>query len=403
MPGYELIGQEERDAILEWFDSSNGVMFAHGFDKLRNGVFKVREFEQVVAGTVGTKHALAVSSGSAALLVALRALGVGPGDEVVTQSFTFVATVEAILETGATPVIAEVDRSLNMNPEHLRACITPRTKAVIPVHMAGAAADMDLIVRIAREHNISVLEDAAQAFGGTYRGQHLGTLGDVGIYSFDFSKTITTGEGGAIVTNDTDLFEKARAFHDHGHEYNPHVPRGQDTRRRHGFNFRMTEMQAAVGLAQLTKLERILQLQRGNKAAIKAGICECGFEFRHLHDPEGDIGDTLIFYLPSEKHVQRFTKELGRRNLSTKNLPDALDWHFAGTWRHMWSQFACARTASRTPSDAADTCACHGNARHCVCDALLGRSIALPVHVQMSETDLAYIVNSVKAIAEEVL
>jgi len=403
MPGYELIGPEERDAILEWFDSSNGVMLAHGFEKRRNGVFKVREFERALAEAVGARHALAVSSGSAALLVALRALGVGSGDEVITQSFTFVASVEAILETGATPVIVEVDRGLNMNPDHLQACITPRTKAVIPVHMAGAAADVDSIVRIARERSIYVLEDAAQAFGGTYHGRHLGTLGDAGAYSFDFAKNITTGEGGAIVTNDIALYEKARAYHDHGHEYNPLVPRGKDTRSRPGFNFRMTEMQAAVGLAQLKKLGRIIELQRRNKEAIKAGIRECGLEFRHLHDPEGDAGDTLIFFLPSEKQAQRFAEELGGRTLDTKNLPDALDWHFAGTWRHMSSHFASARQASQTHSASPNMCACHGPTSRCVCDWLLRRAIALPVKARMSGADIEHVIKSVRAIAKQVL
>jgi 8-amino-3,8-dideoxy-alpha-D-manno-octulosonate transaminase len=394
MPGYELIGPEERNAILEWFDASNGVMFAHGFDKRRNGVFKVREFEQAVAKTVGAKHALAVSSGTAALLVALRALGVGPGDEVITQAFTFVATVEAILEAGATPVIVEVDRSLNMNPDQLKASITPRTKVVIPVHMAGAAADMDRIVDIARECNLRVLEDAAQAFGGTYRGRHLGTLGDVGIYSFDFAKNITTGEGGAIVTNDGALFERARAYHDHGHEYNRTVPRGKDTRTRSGFNFRMTEIQAAIGLAQLKKLPHIIERQRSNKTAIKEGIKDCGFEFRQLHDSDGDIGDTLIFYLESERQALRIAEELGRKNLGTKNLPDALDWHFAATWHHMLPRL-CAQTGAGSTG-----CACHADISRCACAGLLRRAVALPVNVKMAPDEIRHVVESVRSIAK---
>lgn len=386
MPGYELIGPEERQAILEWFDASNGVMFAHGFDKRRNGVFKVREFEQAIAKTVGAKHALAVSSGTAALLVALRALGVGPGDEVITQSFTFVATVEAILESGATPVIVEVDRSLNMSPVKFREAITPRTKAVIPVHMAGAAAEMEAIVGIARQHRLVVLEDSAQAFGGTYKGRHLGTLGDVGIYSFDFAKNITTGEGGAVVTNDTAVFERARAYHDHGHEYNPSVPRGKDTRSRGGFNFRMTEVQAAVGLAQLKKLPHILERQRNNKAAIKDSIKHCGFEFRHLHDPGGDIADTLIFFLQSEKQALSVAEELGRNNLGTKNLPDALDWHFAGTWGHMLPRVGCA---------------CYADNTSCACAGLLRRAVALPVNVTMTPNDIRRVVDAVKTITRQ--
>lgn len=395
MPGYELIGTEERDAILEWFDASNGVMFAHGFDKRRNGVFKVREFEEAVAATVGAKRALAVSSGSAALLVALRALGVNPGDEVIAPSFTFVATVEAILEAGATPVIVEVDRSLTMAPQQLRAAMTPRTKAVVPVHMAGSAADMDRILAVASEHHVPVLEDAAQGFGGTYGGKHLGTIGDIGIYSFDFAKNITTGEGGAIVTNNTALFERARALHDHGHEYNPALPRGRDTRSGPGFNFRMTEMQAAVGLAQLKKLSVILERQRANKAAIKEGIRESGIEFRHLHDSDGDVADTLIFFLESEPKAVRFAEELGRKGIGTKNLPDALDWHFAGTWQHLLGPLRYETAAGAAERG----CACRLEAGGCPCSGLLRRAIALPVNVKMTPDEISNVVESVRALA----
>lgn len=398
MPGYELIGPEERNAILEWFDASNGVMFAHGFDKRRNGVFKVREFERAVAKTVGAKHALALSSGTAALLVALRALGIGPGDEVITQSFTFIATVEAILEAGATPIIVEVDRSLNMNPDQLKANITSRTKAVIPVHMAGTAADMDRIVRIAREHRLHVLEDSAQAFGGTYRGRHLGTLGDAGVYSFDFAKNITTGEGGMIVTNDSALFARARAYHDHGHEYNAAVPRGKDSRSKSGFNFRMTEIQAVIGLTQLKKLSSIIEHQRVNKSAIKNGIKDCGFEFRYLQDVEGDIGDTLIFFLESEKQALRMAEELSRKNLGTKNLPDALDWHFAGTWRHIFPRLSSCATA--TGSGRAD-CACHFEGNRCACAGLLRRAVALPINVKMPPDEIQFLIDSVRLVAAD--
>lgn len=395
MPGYELIGTEERDAILEWFDASNGVMFAHGFEGRRNGIFKVREFERAIAATVGAEHALAVSSGSAALLVALRALGVGPGDEVIAPSFTFVATVEAILDAGATPIIVEVDESLTMAPEQLRAAMTPRTKAVIPVHMAGAAADMDRILEIAREHKVRILEDAAQGFGGTYRGRHLGTIGDAGTYSFDFAKNITTGEGGAIVTNDTALFERARALHDHGHEYNVAFPRGKDTRRAAGFNFRMTEMQAAVGLAQLKKLPVILERQRANKAALKDGLGGCGLEFRHLHDADGDVADTLVFFLGSETQAARFAEELRRKDLGTKNLPDALDWHFAGTWQHMLGPLRCVATGGGAEAG----CACREVGAGCPCGTLLRRAIALPVNVKMTSDEIRNVIESVRPLA----
>lgn len=388
MPGFELYGEEERAAILEWFDSNNGVMFAHGFDSIRKGVFKVREFERAVSERLNVRYAQAVSSGSAALLVALCALKVKPGDEIITSAFTFVATAEAILHAGATPVIAEVDTSLNMDPEDVKKRITGRTKGIIPVHMAGAAADMDRILDIARENKLFVLEDSAQAFGGTYRGKYLGTLGDVGIFSFDFAKNITTGEGGMIVTNDAELFERARAFHDHGHEYDPSLPRGLDTRSGPGFNYRMTEIQAVLGLTQLGKLDLIMSSQREHKEALKAGISKCGFEFRKLHDPIGETGDTLIFFLKNEAAAQKFAAQLSERGLGTKNLPDALTWHYAGTWHHLFRDIPslanCDRLWPKT-------------------DALLRRAIALPVMVKMSRADLNEVTKSVHAISRESL
>jgi dTDP-4-amino-4,6-dideoxygalactose transaminase len=264
MPGYELVGQEELAEIQDVF-AHGGVLFRHGFDGLRNDCYKVRDFERAFAGALGAQHALAVSSGTAALRVALAALGIGPGDEVITQSFTFVATVEAIIEAGATPVCAEVDATFNLDPADLEARITPRTRAVIAVHMLGTPARLGEISEICRRHGLVLVEDAAWGCGGQLEGRSLGTWGDVGTFSFDFAKTMTTGEGGMVVCKDRAVFEKAAAWHDHGHENNPAVPRWEDTRSGSGFNFRMTELQGAVGIAQLKKLASVVSAQRANR------------------------------------------------------------------------------------------------------------------------------------------
>ncbi|MFC1674058.1 DegT/DnrJ/EryC1/StrS family aminotransferase [Pseudomonadota bacterium] len=258
MPGFEVVGKEERDAVLEVFDKYGGVMFAHGFDAMRGGSFKVRELEDAFAKRLGAQHAQAVSSGSAALKVGLDALGIKRGDEVITQAHTFVATVEAILMCGATPVIVDVDESLNMDPAALEAAITPNTKAIVPVHMMGVAADMDPIMAIAKKHGLKVMEDSAQGTGGTYKGKALGTIGDVGTFSLDAGKVIQCGEGGMVVTDDLATFELARGAHDHGHEYSTTIGRGQEGAVCTGFNFRMSELQAAVGIAQMGKLDMIL-------------------------------------------------------------------------------------------------------------------------------------------------
>jgi 8-amino-3,8-dideoxy-alpha-D-manno-octulosonate transaminase len=385
MPGYELFGEEEREAILQWFDSNNGVMMAHGFDHIRKGVFKVRDFEKEAAALLGAPYAQAVSSGSAALLVGLRALGVKPGDEIITQAFTFVATVEAIIEVGATPVITEVDESLNMDPDDLEKKITPRTKGIIPVHMHGAAADMKRILEIARKHNLWVLEDSAWVFGGTYEGKCLGTLGDVGTYSFDFAKNITTGEGGMVVTSSEELFKRARAYHDHGHEYNKQFPRGRDTRSQPGFNYRMTEIQGALGLTQLKKVDYLNTTQRQHKQIIKDGISGSGFEFRKIHNPEGDTSDAVIFFLENAAIAERFVARLTERGLGTKNLPDALTWHYAGTWRHLFEDFPALHNCETLWPQS---------------DNLLRRAVSLPVTVRMTEADLDRVISSVREIAK---
>ncbi len=340
MPGFELIGKEEQNAINEIFRNSNGVLCRYGLDARRNYIFRVDDFETQLAKKVHSKYCLFVCNGTAALKLALIALGVKQGDEVVTQAYTFVATVEAILELGAKPVLTEVDKSLNMDPNDLEKKVTSKTKAIIPVHMNGVAAKMDEIIYIAKKNNIPILEDSAQALGATYKGKSLGTIGDVGIYSFDIGKVITTGEGGILITDRKDIYLKAREYSDHGHENNPSFPRGEDTRTIWGFNYKVTELQGAIGLAQLKKLDYIINRQRENKRYLKGGIKEIpGIEFRELPDAEGDASDTLIFFLESSELARRFAQKLMKNGIGTKNLPDALNWHFAGTWSHIFNNY----------------------------------------------------------------
>jgi 8-amino-3,8-dideoxy-alpha-D-manno-octulosonate transaminase len=271
MPGYELIGPEELAEITDIF-ANGGVLFRHGFDNLRNGTFKVQSFEQAFAQRIGVPRALAVSSGTAALRVALAALGISRGDEVITQSFTFVATVEAIIESGATPVCTEVDETLNMDPADLVRRITPRTRAVVVVHMLGTPARLDEISRICADRGVPLVEDTAWGCGGRLRGRSLGTWGAVGTFSFDAAKTVTTGEGGMVVCADPATHERAAAWHDHGHENNPALPRWEDSRSSSGFNYRMSELQGAVGLAQLRKLDTVIAEQRRVKDALWSAI-----------------------------------------------------------------------------------------------------------------------------------
>jgi dTDP-4-amino-4,6-dideoxygalactose transaminase len=212
---------------------------------LKSGQFimgpNVKAFEQEVAAYLGVKHAIGVNSGTDALVIALRAAGIGPGDEVITTPFTFFATAEAISQVGATPVFVDIDpKTFNINPELIEPAITPRTKAILPVHLYGQAADMDPIMDLAEKYNLKVIEDTAQAFGGEYKGRKLGTIGDAGCFSFFPSKNLgACGDGGLIATNDDEIAEKARMLRVHGAKkkyYNEVV----------GYNSRLDELQAAI-------------------------------------------------------------------------------------------------------------------------------------------------------------
>jgi 8-amino-3,8-dideoxy-alpha-D-manno-octulosonate transaminase len=207
MPGFELFGTEERNEVNDVLET--GILMRYGFDGPRKGIWKAKELEAAVCTTFGCKYAQLVSSGTAALTTAMSALGIGYGDEVILPSFTFVASFEAVISVGAVPVFADVDDTLTLNPEAVRKAITSKTKCIMPVHMCGSMADMDALMAICKEHNLILLEDACQSIGASYKGKQLGTIGDAGTFSFDFVKTITCAEAGAILTNREDVFVKA--------------------------------------------------------------------------------------------------------------------------------------------------------------------------------------------------
>lgn len=369
MPGFEVIGSEEFEEVREVFENG-AVLFRHGFDHLRNGSFKVREFEKAFAAYMGSEYSLAVTSGTAALRVALAALGVGRGDEVITQSFTFVATAEAIIETGAIPVCCDIDATLNLDPDQLESKITSRTKAVIAVHMLGTPARLDKISAICKRRNLFLIEDTAWGCGGSLSGVPLGTWGDVGTFSFDFAKTMTTGEGGMLLFNDGDVYRRAMAWHDHGHENNPAYPRWEDTRSSSGFNYRMMELQGAIGLAQLRKLPHVIRKQRENRAYLWRFIEDLeGIYPRDVPEGSFETADALVFFVRDAKMAKRCRDELLKVNFSTKILPEAYSWHFAGRWNHMPELI----NANGGDLDSAFR----------VSHELLSRAVALPVGVDL--------------------
>jgi 8-amino-3,8-dideoxy-alpha-D-manno-octulosonate transaminase len=365
------VGAEELAQVEEVF-RSGGVLSRHGFDERRNGCFKVRDFEEAFAARMGVAHALAVSSGTAALRVALAALGIGPGDEVVTQSFTFVATVEAIIESGAKPVCAEVDDTLNIDVDDLRRRITPRTRAVIVVHMLGTPARLREVLAVCEERGVAIIEDTAWGCGGSLDGRPLGTWGCMGTFSFDYAKTITTGEGGMVVFSGEAEWRRAVAWHDHGHENNPLVPRWEDTRSGSGFNFRMTELQGAVGLAQLEKLSSVVVAQVSNRDRLWDAIGDIpGVTPRGVPHGSSETADALVFFVADQEQARRCRESLLGVGVSTKILPEALSWHFAGTWTHM---------PELVEAHGGNLCGEFPRS-----SALLERAVSLPVTVEMDD------------------
>ncbi|OUS12261.1 L-glutamine--2-deoxy-scyllo-inosose aminotransferase KanB, partial [Nonlabens dokdonensis] len=274
----------------------SGVLMRYGFDGARNGHWKAKELEQELQDNLGVKHAQLTSSGTTALNVALAVLGVGAGDEVIMPTFTFVASFESILAAGATPILVEIDDTLTLDPKAVEAAITPNTKVVMPVHMCGSMADLDALKDICDRHNLILLEDACQAIGASYKGKKLGTIGDAGCFSFDYVKTITCGEGGAMVTNDPNLAVNADHYTDHGHD---HVgnDRGAESHPFLGYNFRISELNAAVGLAQVRRLDGFVATQRKNKKVLKDALKTIPeVSFRRIPDEAGDSAGFLSFF-----------------------------------------------------------------------------------------------------------
>jgi len=391
MGGGELLGKKEIDEVVGVLE--RGVLFRYGFNEKRKDIFKVQEFEEMIAGYMGVKYALAVASGTAAVRVALASLGIEPGDEVITQSFTFVATIEAILEAGAIPVIAEVDQSFNMDPKDLETKITNKTKAIIPVHMLGVPAKMDEICNVAKRHGIKVLEDSCQACGSSYKGRKTGTIGDIGCFSFDFVKTITTGEGGMVVTDDEGMYLRGDYFQDHGHEHRPDIPRGKDSKSITGFNYRMSEIQGAIGVIQLSRLDYVISQQRKNKARIKDAIGNInGLEFRELPDKDGDGGDTLIFLLPESQMAKDVEDILTKGGIETKILPSALGWHYIGNWNHIISRLNRQMGKEAYRRDMWPKS-----------DSILNRAIAIGISVNMADDYIDRIITGIHKAARLVL
>lgn len=382
MAGFELLDELERKEVQDVMDS--GIFMRYGFGGMRNGHWKAKEMETAICKKAGVEHALLLSSGTAALTTALAALGVGAGDEVIMPPFTFVASFESAIMAGAVPVMVDIDDTLCLDPVAVRKAITPRTKVVMPVHMCGAMAQLDELQKICKEHKLILLEDACQAFGASFKGKMLGSIGDAGCYSFDFNKLITCGEGGAVVTNSKKVYERADMYHDHGHDHS-NDDRGAEGHPYPGFNYRISELNAAVGCGQISKLERFVQIQRKNKKVLKDALATIPeVTFRRLPDPEGDSATFVSFFLPSEELARKASAALKANGVDGAFHWYDNNWHYIRNWDHLKKvQFMhpiCKEILNGMPD--------YSKVSFAQSDAIIGRTISITVKLGWTEAQL---------------
>jgi len=406
-PGGVMIGEEEKRAVIEVMESQ--ALFRY-YGPWGPSLNKVDAFEEEFAKYIGTDYALGVTSGTGALLTALVGAKVGPGDEVIVPAYTWIADPAAVVVSRAIPVIAEVDKSLTLNPEDFEAKITERTKAVIVVHMRGVGSKMNEIMEVARANGITVIEDVSQSCGASYKGKKLGSIGDIGVFSFQMKKVITAGEGGALTTNDKSIYGRCVTYHDPIAQLRKILPMfGVPSFV--GINFRMSELAGAVALEQLRKLDKILNLQQRNKMQIKKGMADIeGIELREIPDPEGDAAICIIFFLPTPEQARAFVKGLRAENIDglgygTHNVytPEVDDWHVYSYWKDILQKNTV--TAEGCPF----TCPYYKGKIEYTTDlcpktlAILGRAVHMDVSPLLTEEDIDQIIEGVHKVAKEVL
>ena len=391
-PGGNRIGPEEEEAVLRVVRSKRLFRYYGTVD----GPSEVEAFELALAQHLSSRHALAVGSGTLALMTALAAAGVGRGDHVIVPAYTWVSTAAAALAVGAIPVIAEVDETLTLDVEDAERRITDRTKAIVPVHMRGAPADMAGVRQVADRHGLVVIEDAAQAIGGSFEGRRLGTIGDLGCFSLQYNKIITCGEGGVVVTDDPLLHDRALMFHDVA--ATQRKPMG-DTPAFFGVVCRMSELQGAVAAVQLRRMDRIIEDCRANRARIVDAVGDTvrrhGFRLRACHDEEGDTGIALVLQGPDAGRAGLVATALRSSGTPARILfePARRDLHIAYHWTPILEKRDWVGAVSRTDEDA-------GVANKPDCwprtTDLLGRSVHIDVSPDLTDDQIESMGRSIR-------
>jgi dTDP-4-amino-4,6-dideoxygalactose transaminase len=396
-PGGSLVDQEEEQAVLEVLHAQRLFRYYGP----QEGPSKVAELERAFAAHTNKRYALAVTSGTASLICGLQGIGIGPGDEVIVPAYTWIASPDAVIALGGIPVIAEVDETLTLDPEDVERKITPYTKAIMPVHMRGAPCQMDALLEVARQHGLKVLEDTAQANGGSYKGKRLGSMGDVGCFSLQINKIITSGEGGMVITDDEEIWKRAVMFHDVISGTRHNFPEGEIM---WGVNFRMPELLAAVASVQLGRLDGLLEAMRARKRMLRAGMegvaQRKGVTFQASADSEGDAAISLIFFMDSPPTAARIAEALRAENIGASMLyqQDRMDYHVYAHWTPVLEQRTWTpnggpwRWAQRDIEYSVDMCPRSLD--------LLGRAVHLNVNPLFTNEDVEETIEGINRVLE---
>lgn len=360
---------ETKRQIVSLIEKETDLKGPHLFRYYNPRPSKVAAAEAAMRELIGTPYCLATNSCTSALVASYRALGIGAGDEVIVPAYTFFATAATVAACNAIPVIVEVDESLCMDPSAVEKAITKRTKAIVPVHMRGAPARMDALLDLANKHGIPIVEDVAQAAGGSFRGKRLGSLGTMGCFSFDYYKILVSGEGGFITTHDKRLYTRAQNWHDCAACWRPDrfAEEQQGEELFCGENYRMSELEGAVALAQIRRAEEILAGHRRAMKRIRDGIEPIpGMCFRRVADEEGDTGICLVFFLKDADQTKRALAAIQAEGVPAGGIYDkkVRDWHIYRYWQHILEKKSVARDnlpwsgvpAEELPKYSADMC-----------------------------------------------
>lgn len=382
MPGFERFGDLEREELQDVLD--NGVLMRYGFDGMRNGHWKAKALEKELESTLECDYVQLVSNGTSAVSVALASAGVGSGDEVIMPTFTFVASFEAILLLGAIPILVDIDDTLGLDPKAVEAAITPKTKAVMVVQMCGSMAKMTALSQVCKKHNLLLVEDACQAIGGRYNNKPLGTIGDLGCFSFDFVKTVTCGEGGAVITNNKEYYTNADHFSDHGHDHEGN-DRGAETHPFLGYNFRISELHAAVGLAQIKRLPEFLAVQKKNYNTLRDTLSNISeVTFRTVPEGGEESYAFLNFFLPDLETARRTIA--GFKDSGVDACWNYFDnnWHYVRKWNHLKD----AKSLFPLSKDIKDALSVLSEKEFTQSDHYIGRNISCLIKLSWSEEEV---------------